>query len=281
MIANSNPVRLSPPNGASLGSGALRGYAFGEPNGPAPLVLLHGLSFDSRMWLPAIESLQQLDPERPVLALDLPGHGGSPRQQACDPEDVAALVASAVEAAGFVDPVVVGHSIAAVIASVYVARYPSSGAVNVDQALDPGSLDMLRANRATVTGPGFSTMWAMLLRSMQIDLLPPAARDLLNTATPPQEVVLAYWRSALDASLEQMQARIDDGLAEVRRRRVPYLVAAGHEYDSGYMNWLRDALPQAIVNVFPDSGHFPHLADPGRFAACLAGTKRWSAAPPH
>ena len=275
MIASSHPVRLSPPDGAVLGSGELRGYLTGTTGGPAPLVLLHGLGFDSRMWLPAIEAFRRLDPERSVLALDLPGHGGSPKQQSCDPEGVAVLIASAVEAAGLVDPVLVGHSIAGVIATIYAARYPSSGVVGVDQTLDLGFMDMLQANRATVTGPGFTAMWAMLLGTMQIDLLPPAARELLNTGTPPQDVVLAYWQSALDTPREQMQARIDDGLAEVRRRRVPYLVTAGHEYDSGYASWLSEALPQATLDVFPDSGHFPHLADPGRFAECLDGTRGW------
>lgn len=268
-----------PSPAAVLGSGALRGYLFGAPSGPAPLVLLHGLSFDSRMWLPALEVLHRLDPSRAVLALDLPGHGESPRHGSCDPEDVAALVASAVEDARFVDPVLVGHSMAAIIATLYSTRYPSRGVVSVDQTLDLGFMDMLQANRAMVTGPGFPMLWQMLRASMRIELLPAPARELLNAGTPPQDLVLAYWQPALDHSREQMQARIDDGLALLRRRGVPYLVTAGHEYESGYVAWLREALPQATVTLFPNSGHFPHLADPERFAACLAGTKQWSAAP--
>ena len=264
---------------AVLGSGRLRGHLYGAPSGPAPLVLLHGLSFDSRMWLPAIEALHRLDPARPVLALDLPGHGGSRRSSSCDPEGVAALVASAVEDAGLVDPVLVGHSIAAVIATIYSARYPNRGVVNVDQTLDLGFMDMLQANRAAVTGPGFPAMWQMLLASMHIELLPATGRALLSTDTPQQDVVLAYWQSALDSSREQMQVRIDEGLASLRRRRLPYLVTAGHQYDSSYMAWFREALPDATVTLFPNSGHFPHLADPERFAACLAATKQWRMAP--
>lgn len=279
MTITSSADRATPSVEAVLGVGALRGHLFGPSSGAAPLVLLHGLSFDSRMWLPAIESLQRLDPERGVLALDLPGHGGSARRPSCDPEEVAALVASAVEDAGLVGPVVVGHSMAAIIATVYGAIYPSSGVVNVDQTLDLGFVDMLQANRAMVAGPGFSAMWTMLLSSMHIELLPERARDLLNTGPPPQDVVLAYWQSALDLPREAMQARIDDGLASLRRRCVSYGVIAGHEYDSGYAAWLSEALPQATVTLFPESGHFPHLADPERFAACLARTAEWSAAP--
>ena len=263
---------------AVLGSGRLRGHLYGDLNGPAPLVLLHGLSFDSRMWLPSIEALHRLDASRAVLALDLPGHGESPRKGSCDPEDVAALVASAVEDAGLVDPVLVGHSMAAIIATLYSARYPNRGVVNVDQTLDLGFMDMLQANRAAVTGAGFPAIWQMLLASMRIELLPATARELLSTGTPQQDVVLAYWQSALDSSREQMQARIDVGLASLRRRRLPYMVTAGHQSDSSYTAWLCDALPEATVTLFPNSGHFPHLADPERFAACLAGTKQWVAA---
>ena len=279
MTIDASAARLASNTTAGLGSGALRGHRYGDPNGPAPLVLLHGLSFDSRMWLPAIEALHRQDPSRAVLALDLPGHGESPLQLSCDPEDVAALVASAVEDAGLIDPVLVGHSMAAVIATLYSATYPNRGVVNVDQTLDLGFMDMLQGNRALVTGSGFAAMWQMLLDSMHIELLPAAARELLSTGTPRQDVVLAYWQSALNSSREQMQVRIDDGVVSLRRRRLPYVVSAGHEYDSSYMAWLRDALPQATVTIFPNSGHFPHLADPERFAACLAGTKQWDAAP--
>jgi pimeloyl-ACP methyl ester carboxylesterase len=32
---------------------------------------------------------------------------------------------------------------------------------------------------------------------------------------------------------------------------------------------------QATLVVPPDSGHFPHLAQPRRFAECLKATARW------
>jgi pimeloyl-ACP methyl ester carboxylesterase len=56
---------------------------------------------------------------------------------------------------------------------------------------------------------------------------------------------------------------------------VPYLVVAGADLERDYQKWLSEMLPQAIVTVWPGSGHFPHLADPERFAECLAGTARW------
>src|SRR4051812_30120741 len=43
-----------------------------------PLVFLHGLTFDRRMWRPALRELEVLDPGRRAVAFDLPGHGQSP-----------------------------------------------------------------------------------------------------------------------------------------------------------------------------------------------------------
>ena len=50
--------------------------------GGRPLVLLHGLGFDRRMWWPVAAELAD---ESLVIAVDLPGHGRTPRRSTCDP----------------------------------------------------------------------------------------------------------------------------------------------------------------------------------------------------
>jgi pimeloyl-ACP methyl ester carboxylesterase len=260
----------------AFGSARLFGFIEGRPDERPPLVLLHGLTFDHRMWLPAVDALRRRDPDRQVLVLDLPGHGGSPLLPRCDVEHVAGAVASAAEDAGLDRPVLVGHSISGVIATVYAVLHPARGVVNVDQVVDATSLDLARANRDAVTGPGFTELWPAILASMRIDLLPREARVLLSTELPRQDIVLAYWGQALETPRADMEAMIAQKMAALRDRRLPYLIVAGHEYDPSYTRWLADALPQARVVVFPDSGHFPHLADPDRFAGLLAETGRWS-----
>jgi len=231
------------------------------------------------MWLPAMDALGGRDPERQVLVLDLPGHGGSPMLSACDPEEVAAAVASAVDDAGLDRPVMVGHSIAAVIASVYAATYPTRGVVNVDQPLDTSFIRLLQANREVITGPGFPQLWPQILASMRIDVLPETAQRLLSTELPRQEVVLAYWRQGLELPPAGMDARVTEGLAALRHQQIPYLIIAGHHWDEAQTRRLRDALPQATISVVPNSGHFPHLADPNRFAQLLADTGPWQGSP--
>lgn len=256
----------------TFGAARLGGFLEGDPDDRPPLVLLHGLTFDHRMWVPALDVLRRVDPGRRVLTLDLPGHGSSPRLPDCDPEAVAAAVASAVEDAGLDVPILVGHSMAAIIATVYACTYPVRGVVNVDQPLDTTFIDMLRANREVITGPGFARMWPSILASMRIDLLPGSAQCLLNTDLPRQEVVLAYWRQALETAPSDMEARITEVAAILRREQVPYLIVAGHEWDAASTRQLRETLPQATVTVLPNSGHFPHLAAPDRFAQLLADT---------
>src|SRR5690242_196709 len=82
----------------------------GAGGGRAPLVLLHGLTFDRTMWGPALAELAELDPGRATLTLDLPGHGGS-ADVFRGRDAVVAQIGAAVAAAGIDAPVYVGHSI--------------------------------------------------------------------------------------------------------------------------------------------------------------------------
>jgi len=256
----------------AFGPTRLSGFLEGTPDHRPPLVLLHGLTFDHRMWLPAITALRAHDPGRRLLVLDLPGHGGSPMLPACDPEDVAAAVASAVEDAGLEQPVIVGHSVSAIVATIYASAYPTRGVVNVDQVLDLSALHMVQANRAAITGAGFAQVWPAILASMHIELLPADMQRLLSTELPKQDVVLAYWRQALETPIGDMEAHIADVQALLRRKAVPYAIVAGHQWDDATLQRLHEAVPQATVQVVPNSGHFPHLADPDGFARLLAET---------
>jgi predicted ester cyclase len=43
--------------------------------------------------------------------------------------------------------------------------------------------------------------------------------------------------------------------------------------------WLHGMMPRIEIEVWPDTGHFPHLAYPGRFAERLAATAGWPCDP--
>ncbi len=74
----------------------------------APLVLIHALGADRRMWDPVLERVAG---ERDVVAVDLPGFGGSPAIDPTRPGDLAAAVAAQVAALGIERPSVAGNSL--------------------------------------------------------------------------------------------------------------------------------------------------------------------------
>ena len=122
-------------------------------------------------------------------------------------------------------------------------------------------------------GPAFPAVWQMFAASMHIELLPEAAQQLVRSSGQPrQDLVLAYWREVLDRPVSEIAAFAAATLEAVRSAGVPYLIVAGAELEPEYEKWLSKTLPQAAVTVWPGSGHFPHIACPGRFAECLAAT---------
>jgi pimeloyl-ACP methyl ester carboxylesterase len=249
---------------------------YGESDARPPLVLLHGLTFDRSLWRPSLDELQRIDPGRRVVALDLPGHGASPAWSSYDVESVARGVHRAVEEAQLQSPVVVGHSIAGVIATVYAARYPTRGVINVDQPLQVAPFaGLVKSLADKIRGPAFPAVWQTFMASMHIELLPDAGQELVRSSSQPrQDLVLGYWREVLDRPASELADMVRATLAAVCTTGVPYLVVAGDDLEPDYRNWLTEMLPTATVTVWPGSGHFPHIAHPSRFAGCLAATAR-------
>lgn len=247
---------------------------YGHADDRAPLVLLHGLTFDRSLWRPAMAELYRIDPGRRGLALDLPGHGASPGWPFYDVQSLARGVHRAVEEAGLQSPVVVGHSIAGIVATAYAAQYPTRGVINVDQPLQVAPFaEMVQSLADKLRGPAFPAVWQMFASSMHIELLPEAAQELVRSSSQPrQDLVLAYWREVLDRPVSELADFAAAALEAVRGAGVPYLVVAGASLEPEYQRWLSSMLPQAAVTVWPGSGHFPHLAHPDRFAECLAAT---------
>lgn len=270
--------------GLAEGQGAVRilaGLAAedrGESDLRPPLVLLHGLSFDRSMWRPALSELQTLDPGRRSLALDLPGHGDSASWPSHDIASVADGVHRAATEAGLDAPVVVGHSLAAIVASVYASRHPARGVINVDQSLETAPFaTTLQSLADKLRGPDFPVMWDHFAASMHIELLPPAGQDLVRTTSRPgQDLVLSYWKEVLERPVEETAEQVAQGMALVRESGTPHVIVAGAEPDADYRSWLCAMLPQATVIVWPESGHFPHLAHPRDFAQVLASTADWA-----
>ncbi|MFI9834543.1 alpha/beta fold hydrolase [Streptomyces sp. NPDC051913] len=246
--------------------GGLAGDLHGTPDDVRPpLLLLHGLTFDRRHWAPF---LAQLPAGRRVLALDLPGHGASPESTSYTPDAVAALVHQAVTAAGLASPVVVGHSVGGLLATVYAAEQPVRGVVNVDQPLLPGPFgELLRQNEELLRGPDYLRLWERLTAGMGIDSLPSEAQELVRTVTTPrQDLFLGYWHDVLVRSADEIRAGRERDLAALREQGVFYRHVSTSELPEPYRAWVHSHLPDTVFSVVPSTSHFPHLSHPRELA---------------
>ncbi len=244
----------------------------GDGRGPA-IVLLHGLTFDRRMWDPVLDALPA---GRRVIAFDLPGHGGSAMMPGRGLTPVVEAIHAAVLEAGIERPLMVGHSIGGPLASIYAATHPASGVISVEapirlEAFAPG----IRAAAPRLAGDGFAEAWGRFRRSWRTDLLAPGPRALLAAGErPSQEVVLRYQADLLERPLDEVVAWRDEGWQQLSCSRTPYLSLHANPVESTDRLWLGEMLPQAEIAVWPVEHHFPHLARPREFADLVTATAR-------
>ena len=259
--------------------GDLAGESFGGA-GEAPLILVHGLTFNRRQWSPLIAALGAVGFRRRIIAFDLPGHGDSPEQPSYRAADVVqvlhrAAVEAGIAGSGQAAPVVVGHSIGAVLATAYAAAYPAEAVVNIDQPLRAeGFARMLRGMEPVLRSPDFGSVWESLVAGMGVDELPAEARQLIRTGTTPrQDLLLGYWDELLTLPFDEIERRRGQELETVRAKGVAYHHISGYDLDPAYSAWFREALPDATITVLPGGGHFPHLAHPDQLARILDGSQ--------
>ena len=238
------------------------------------LLLLHGLTFDHHQWDPV---RRHLDPALPVVAPDLPGHGSAP---AWPSYDITALVDRLHDQAASAAPIVVGHSLGGVLATIYAARHPVRAVVNVDQILLPGPFgDLVRAAEPVLRGPGWRSVWDDLMDGMHIDRLPPDAQRLVRSGSRPSaDLLLGYWAELISRTGDEIAEQRTAELRAIAARDVPYRFITSSEPPRPYREWMSALLPRLEVHVLPGGTHFPHLADPEAVARLIV---RGATAPDH
>lgn len=104
-----------------------------EPYGPVtcqragrgdPVVLIHGVGMQSAAWGPQIEALSLT---HQVIALDMPGHGGSARlTEGSELPDYVAWLHEVLQALDLGPVALAGHSMGALIAGGYAVSHPQN-----------------------------------------------------------------------------------------------------------------------------------------------------------
>jgi pimeloyl-ACP methyl ester carboxylesterase len=239
------------------------GLAYDIEGTGTPVVFVHGLTFDRRTWRPVID---KLDGSVTSIAIDLPAHGDSGGEPTL-PENVTEQIHRLLASLGVERPVVVGHSMGAAVAGLYLSAHPARGIVMVDQATEVLPFaQMLHQIAPMLRGPAFDQVWPDIENSLGLDRIPEPVRTLvLDTHKVNQDVVLGYWDQVLSTEPAELQAWIDDKAARIQ---VPCLAVFGRPATDGERDRL-GRLPDVQIEEWAGDGHFVHLVDPGRFAARL------------
>ena len=108
------------------------------------------------------------------------------------------------------------------------------------------------------------------------EVAPDVREFILRSSRPRQEVVLGYWQPLFERTPSELDAWIVREVTAVRESGVPFVSVLGRDPSPEDLAWLRTNLPEARTLVWPQSGHFPHLAHPRRFAELLAETGAWA-----
>ena len=249
---------------ADLGDVQLN-YTLHGPAKAPPVVLVHALGTDQRIWDRVIPTLP--DGLR-ILTFDLRGHGGSSVPEG--PYSMGALVRDAERLMEFCeirDSLFVGLSIGGMIA----------------QGLAVKRLDLVRAMVLSNTGAkiGTSEIWDQRIAAVKADGIEALADGIMERWFSKgfrQTLELELWRNMLvrqpDEGYAGCSAAISgtDFYTPTSGLRLPTLGIAGSEDGSTPPDLVRetvDLIPGSQFHLIRKAGHLPCVEQPEEYAAVL------------
>jgi pimeloyl-ACP methyl ester carboxylesterase len=247
--------------------------------GPA-LLLLHGLGCDHTTWAPVVRDLAR---HFTVIAPDLLGHGASAKPRAdYSVGGYANGMRDLLTVLGIDKVTVVGHSFGGGVAMQFAYQFPERTERMILVA--PGGLgpEVSPAIRA-ITLPGFHTAMGIAtlpglrhvgvagLRALSRSKLPGAhdlseVADIYNSFRDPRAraAIRHVVRSVVDMR-GQIVTMVDRAYLT---QAMPMLVIWGSDdvvIPVKHAENVARIAPGAVVEVIPNSGHFPHKDHPERF----------------
>jgi pimeloyl-ACP methyl ester carboxylesterase len=241
--------------------------AFDKFGSGRPVVWLHGISEDRLSWTQVTD---QLADELRSVRIDFRGHGTSSHRRPYELDALVSDVLSVISATCTEPPVVVGHSLGGLVATIAAATGVTGAVICVDQALTlEGFAEIVHTLaprlRDPVTYPD-ALMEEKLALGM--GLVPqPLFRELeRKTRTSDQNVVLDIWKPMLDWDVGAMDAAGPAFEQLLRTINVPYLALHGRPVEPAYNEWFRNTNPSATLEFWNGMGHWLHLVNPARFA---------------
>ncbi|GAB7080485.1 alpha/beta fold hydrolase [Megalodesulfovibrio paquesii] len=261
------PFASGPVTYAEAGQGGASGV---------PVVLVHGWACSSEFFK---EQLGPLAAAHRVLAIDLPGHGGSASSGPFTQESLAQAVLAVMDHAGLDRAVLVGHSMGAAVIRRVALLQPQrvAGLVLLDGAILFPPDDAAESARwkaemegfaAQFQGPEADAVTRSFVNSMQGQTTPQPLKDwiLQKMLATPAPVRYASMAGFVSGSLEPLPAVQAPTLA---------VYAQSANTASNLETLLKGDFPNLEYHLLVGPGHFLMLEDPARVNDLLL---RWLAA---
>lgn len=236
------------------------------PESGDPVVLIHGYSGDLNNWQFNVEALAA---KAPVIAIDLPGHGGSSKDVGdASLATLAGAVGDALEACGVTAAHLVGHSLGGAVAARLAADRPQL-ALSVT-LICPAYLPGTAVCEEFLTGVIEAQRAKDLRPCLELLLADPSAvtKDMI-------EDMLKFKRTddveeALSALRDRMADGADAAALQADLDRLPATLVIASDADRIVGAPDEAALPRQFRVVWIDgAGHMPHLEQTGAVNALL------------
>lgn len=276
--------RRHPPMGRFVEVDGVRLHCLEKGAGP-PVLLIHGNIVNAEDFAHS-GLIDALAARHRVIAFDRPGMGHSdrPRGTAWTPAAQAALLRRACDALGVARPVVLGHSLGAVVAMAMALDHP--GAVRGLVLLDGYYFPTVRGDTALALPPAIPVLGDALgytVSPLAGAALMPAFIKGMFAPCPVPDRFAGHFSTAMALRPRQLRAMSQDGammipaVAAMQDRygdlTVPLAILAGADdkvADIGRQSQrLHEAVPHSTLHLVPGVGHMIHYAAPEAVLAAI------------
>jgi pimeloyl-ACP methyl ester carboxylesterase len=233
-------------------------------SGKPPIVLIHGLGQDRRVWG---RVAQALEARYQVVAIDLPSHGGSPASQAPTLEQAARALDRALRDHKIAPAVLVGHSYGALVAlreaADHTGRVRGIVAIDITTYTPADTSVIARLDRLMTERYPLFLQGVFRPMTQQPDLQDSLVLWALEV---PQPMLTEYFRDAWKQDLRPQVGKI----------KAPVLVIATEATWPHAESWASarrrlgyETAGPAIGQRIQESGHLVPLDQPDSLAAAI------------
>jgi len=264
----------------------------GPTDSKVGLVCIHGWGCQGADYALLFEALQERSVTFKGLAVDLPGHGDSPKT--VSDATVAGCAKAALSAAqheGLSDVMLIGHSMGGRIVMEAFTQAQASGIIKIrgiafldvsNYRLRPKlyEFDENDSRSKAMSDQEKASKKAALFQTMFSDHTPPEFE--LATLQHLKTLDKGFANAIRDDYIDYDHTRLDTALAAAGHAKTPFLNLQSTDIDgenqrfplktgemSTWMKLIQEKVPQAEQFVVEKSAHFPHVDQPEKVADTL------------